>query len=330
MTDRLLRALGIVIPILQAPTGSVAGPELAAAVSRAGGLGGMGLTWAAPEDAAAAVRQVRKAIGADRPFLVNYALSFAPVTLPLVLECGAPVVAFSWGDAAPHARRVHEAGAKVVVQVANAHGARRALDAGADALICQGVEAGGHVQSTTALDDLLAAALTEAGGRAPVVAAGGLATGADIARVLRLGADGAMLGTRFVATRESRAHPAYKARLCAAAGAGETALTICFDGGWPHAPHRVLRNPTLDAWEAAGCPPPNARPGEGEAIARAASGESILRYEDTAPRADMTGDVEAMALYAGTGVGRIADVPPAGDLLRRLWAEAQAALAPEA
>jgi nitronate monooxygenase/enoyl-[acyl-carrier protein] reductase II len=111
-----------------------------------------------------------------------------------------------------------------------------------------------------------------------------------------------------------------------AGGEETTALTICFEGGWPHAPHRVLRNETLDAWEAAGCPSPGRRPGEGEIVARSASGEPIYRYEDTAPRVGMTGRIEAMALYAGTGVSRIHDLPPAGECVRQLWEEAQEAL----
>lgn len=318
--NRLCELLGIDLPIFQAPTASIAGPELAAAVSGAGGLGAMGLTWTPPDIAAQHVRQVRAAT--ERPFLVNFALAFEPVSLRAALEAGAPIVTFSWGDPQLYVQTVRDAGALFGVQVANAAGARRALALGADFLLCQGVEAGGHVQSTTALLALLPEALAAVGDSAPVVAAGGLADGAGVARVLQMGAQGAMLGTRFVATRESRAHPAYK-RALAEAAADRTALTICFDGGWPHAPHRVLRNTTLEAWEAAGCPPPRRRPGEGEAVAYSASGEPIYRYEDTAPREGHTGNVEAMALYAGTGVGKIADIPSAAELVRRLWAEAR-------
>jgi len=136
-------------------------------------------------------------------------------------------------------------------------------------------------------------------------------------------AAGAALGTRFVATRESRAHPEYKAALVAAAGAGDTVLTLCFDGGWSQAAHRVLRNATLEAWEAYGCPAPGPqRPGEGEVLARAASSEPILRYADTAPRAGMTGRIAEMCLYAGTGVGAVTGIPPAAEVVARLAAEA--------
>lgn len=313
-----LRArLGIDIPILCAPAGSIAGPELAAAVSRAGGLGAMGLTWTAPETAAAWVRHVKGAT--DRPFQVNFALAFAPAALDAVLDAGVPVVTFSWGDPAPYLERVRMAGARIGVQVTNASGARRAADLGADFLICQGTEAGGHVQSSTPLLDLLPSVIAAAGD-VTVVAAGGIADAASIACILALGAQGAVLGTRFVATRESRAHDDYK-RLLIAATASDTVLTTCFDIGWPQAPHRVLRNSTFETWEAQGCPPSGQRPGERDAVAQASSGASILRYEDTAPQQGMTGDIEAMCLYAGMGVGAVTDIPAAGDLVKRLWAE---------
>lgn len=317
----LFRALGLRVSLFQAPTGSIAGPELCAAVSASGALGAMALTWAAPNVAAAQVRQVREQ-APGRPFQVNFALAFAPDALPAALDAGAAIVTFSWGDPAPFVSRVRAAGARFGVQVTNTAGAKRALDLGADFLICQGVEAGGHVQSSTPLWELLPR-MVEAAGRVPVVASGGIGNGAGICRALALGAAGAMLGTRFVATQESRAHPAYKQRLVEA-GAAEAALTVCFDGGWPRAAHRALRNPTLDAWEAAGCPPPGRRPGENDPVARTAAGEPILRYEDTAPRDGMSGDVLAMCLYAGTSVAAVSDVPPAGELVARLWAECQA------
>ncbi len=323
MTTRLQDLFGLGCPICQAPTGSIAGPELAAAVSGAGALGAMALTWASPEIAAEQVRRVREATAA--PFQVNYALYKPPRSLQSALNAGAPVVTFSWGDPALYLAQVRAAGAKFGIQVANAAGARRACDLGADFLICQGIEAGGHVQSTTPLTDLLPRVLEAAGGL-PVVASGGLGDGADIARVLTLGADGAMLGTRFVATRESGAHPAYKERLTQAS-AGATALTVCFDGDWPYAAHRVLRNGTLEAWEASGCPPAGQRPGEGERVGRTASGEPILRYDDTAPRHGMSGDVLDMALYAGTSSAVIRDIPIAADLVARLWEECRQAQA---
>jgi NAD(P)H-dependent flavin oxidoreductase YrpB (nitropropane dioxygenase family) len=316
----LFHKLGVSIPIIQAPTAGIAGAELAAAVSGAGALGSMGLTWTAPEAAAQRVRQVRAAT--SQPFLVNFVLAFSPTALPAALDAGAPIVSFSFGDPEPYLAQIRALGAKVGVQVGNVAGARRARDQGVDFVICQGLEAGGHVQSSTPLALLLPAVLEAVGGDIPVAAAGGLATGADIARVLREGASAGMLGTRFVATRESAAHAHYKHRLVEAS-AGQTALTICFDGGWPNALHRVLRNTTLEAWEAAGSPPPGKRPGEGEEVARDQAGNAIKRYEDVAPRPGMSGAIGDMALYAGTGVEHVRDLPSAAELVQGLWQEAQ-------
>ena len=321
MTTRLQDLFGLRYPICQAPTGSIAGPELAAAVSGAGALGAMALTWVAPEAASELVRRVRETTAT--PFQVNYALYKPPASLDAALDAGVPVVTFSWGDPAPYLAQVRAAGAKIGIQVANAAGARRAVDLGADFLVCQGIEAGGHVQSTTPLRDLLPRVL-EAAHDLPVVASGGIGDGAGIARVLALGADAAMLGTRFVATLESGAHPAYKERLTQA-GSGETALTVCFDGDWPYAAHRVLRNRTLEGWEASGCSPAGQRPGEGETVGWSAAGEPILRYDDVAPRQGTTGDVLEMALYAGTSSAAIRDIPAAADLVARLWEECRLA-----
>jgi NAD(P)H-dependent flavin oxidoreductase YrpB (nitropropane dioxygenase family) len=233
------------------------------------------------------------------------------------LEAGVPVVTFSWGDPEPYLAPVRAAGAAVGIQVTNVAGAQRALQFAPDFLICQGIEAGGHVQSTRSLWEVLPL-IVEAAAGTPVVAAGGIADGTGITRSLRLGAAAAMLGTRFVATQESRAHPEYKRLLVEET---ETALTVCFEGGWPQAAHRVLRNGTLERWEAAGSPPPGQRPGEGEVVAQTATGEAILRYEDTTPRVGFTGEISELCLYAGTGVAAIRDIPTAAQVIAQLEGE---------
>ena len=300
------------VPIWQAPTGSIAGPELCAAVAGAGGVGGMGVTWTEPEVGAAWVRQVLAQT--DGLFHVNFVLRFEPKGLKAVLDAGAPMVTFSWGDPGALARHVRQAGALLGIQVVDPGEAASALRHDPDFLICQGVEAGGHVQSDTPLMELLPE-VVDAAGAVPVVAAGGIADNGQVARVLELGASGAMLGTRFVATLESRAHPEYKQMLVDGA---DTEMTLCFDGGWKHAKHRVLPNETLAKWKAAGSPPEPARPGEGEAVAWIGS-NPIYRYEDTAPRVGMEGDIAAMCLYAGASVGDVHDIPTAAELVRRLW-----------
>ena len=241
-TKELLSWLGLKYPILQAPVGFASGPDLVIAVCRAGAMGSMALTRASPEDAKERVRKVLAATSA--PFAVNYILGFEPRSLAAALEAGAPVVQFCWGIPDSQAvALIRSAGAKFGVQVANASGAVAALDAGADYLVCQGIEAGGHVQASSPLLDVLSSVLPVARGK-PVFAAGGIANGVGIRRVLAAGASGAALGTRFVATEESYAHPQYKQALVGA-DASQTALTVCFEGGWPNALHRCLRNETF-------------------------------------------------------------------------------------
>ncbi len=322
----LCKLLGIRLPILQAPTGSIAGAALASAVSEAGGLGSMGATWL---DEAALLAQIETVkANTPLPFMVNYALAFPPKTLSAALQSGVPVITFSWGDPTPYLPHVRAFGAKVGVQVTNAQGARRMIEAGADFLICQGVEAGGHVQSTTPLWELLPQ-IVVAAGATPVVAAGGLARGADMAKAFALGAQGAVFGTRFVASRESLAHEIYKRELVAAK-ASDTALTVCFNRGWEYAAHRVVRNSVFQEWEGAGSPAVGQRPGEGDTVGYSASGEAIFRYEDVAPRIGMTGSIEAMCLYAGASCEGIDDIPSAQEIVARLAEEfAETRAAPE-
>ena len=327
-THELLSLFGLKYPILQAPVGNASGPDLAAAVCGAGAMGSMALTVASPEEARERVKKVLSITKGT--FAVNYILALAvePKSLAAALDAGAPVVQFSWGIPGRHiVAAVRSAGARFGVQVASGEGARAALDAGADYLVCQGVEAGGHVQASSSLLDALTAVLAEAN-RQPVLAAGGIADGAGIRRVLQAGASGAVLGTRFVATRESYAHPDYKQALLKADDESQTALSVCFQDGWPNALHRSLRNDTFIRWEAAGCPPAGKRPGEQDVLAKRPDGQPVLRYAAFSPSKALTGDrVADCALYAGMGVGLINDLPSASDLVRRLWAECEAAAA---
>lgn len=214
---------------------------------------------------------------------------------------------------------VRAAGAKLGMQITSAESARAALDLGADYLVCQGTEAGGHVQANRGLYETLPEVLHEAR-QIPVVASGGISTGQSIRKALLAGASAAMLGTRFVATAESNAHPDYKNTIIAA-HARDTALTTCFCDGWPNATHRSLRNRTFIMWDAAGCPPSGKRPGEGDIVATRADGTKILRYWAISPDRGLEGAVRECALFAGLGVDSVKDLPPAGELVERLWRE---------
>lgn len=300
--------------IIQAPIGSLASDTLAAAVSNAGGLGSLALTWTDRATARERLRVLRAKT--SRPVAANFVLAFEPIALPAALEAGVEVVTFSWGLPECLVKTAHSAGACVGVQVGCVEGARRALEQGCDFLICQGIEAGGHVQSSTPLRELLPAVVAVARS-VPVVAAGGLVDAADVTEVQSLGASAVMLGTRFVASQESCAHPAYKRALVEARSA-DSVLTGCFDGGWPCALHRVLRNSTLESWEAAGCPAPGHRPAEGEVLATQARGPAICRYAATPPNANMEGEVDALCLYAGMGVDKITAIESAENIVRGL------------
>ncbi len=231
--------------------------------------------------------------------------------LEVVVEERVPWVSFSFGLLPELVTRAHAGGAGVLVQVASADAARAAVAAGADALIVQGVEAGGHVKSVVGLLPLLAEVRRAVS--VPLLAAGGIADPTSARAALAAGASAVVMGTRFVASDECDAHPRYKARLLAAEGR-DTVLTDLFDVGWP-APHRVLRNCTYEHWRAAGHPPPGQRPGEGESVA-----EGIPRYAVNLPLAGTDGDVEAMAMYAGQGVGTIDAVEPAAAIVERFAA----------
>src|SRR5262249_7705348 len=138
----------------------------------------------------------------------------------------------------------------------------------------------------------------------PVVAAGGIADGRGLAAALMLGASGVWLGTRFLLAEEAAVHPIYQHYLSAAAET-DARYTRLFDGGWPEAPHRALRNSTMAQWEAAGSPPSGQRPGEGEIVAHFVDGRPAKRYSDMLALPGMTGDIEALALYAGQSAGLV-------------------------
>ncbi len=317
------QSLGIEHPILQAPIGSATTPALAAAVSNAGGLGTLALTWRHPDQARRLIRETKSLTA--RPFGVNFVLSqYARAGLDAALEEGVAAVSFSWGDPAPLVSAVKAAGARVVHMVASAAEAVVARDAGVDVIVAQGWEAGGHVQGEVSTLALVPR-VVDAVGLTPVVAAGGIADGRGVAAALALGAAGAWVGTRFLFSEEAAIHPVYRSRL-ALATETDTRYGQVFDLGWPEAPHRVLDNSTFRRWAAQGHVPSGRRPGEGDIVARRGDGAPILRYSDIMALPDMTGDVEALALYAGQGVGLARDVMSAAGIVEELVAGTRAAL----
>jgi NAD(P)H-dependent flavin oxidoreductase YrpB (nitropropane dioxygenase family) len=320
----LCRALGIELPIVQAPIGSATTPQLAAAVSNAGALGMLSITWMPADRAADRVRRTQQLT--DRPFGVNLSLDFdVQDQLAAALHAGARVVSTFWGDPAPVRKAIEAAGAFHLHTVRSPEEARSVVATGVDAVVAQGWEAGGHVWGQVATLPLVPA-VVDAVAPVPVVAAGGIGDGRGLAAALVLGAQAAWLGTRFLTAEEAATHERYR-ELVVEAGATDATWTECFDGGWPDAPHRVLRNATLSAWERSGRPARPGRPGEGEVVARDASGTEYRRYDDMMPLRNVTGDVGEMALYAGQSVGLVRDVRPAAEIVTALAEEATAALA---
>jgi nitronate monooxygenase len=323
METAFTRLVGIEHPIVQAPIGTLANPSLAAAVSNAGGLGMLALGGVEP---GVLVEKVRETLElTDRPFGVNLNLRRPQAErIAAALEAGVPFISLFWGDPTEHVATIHAAGAVVAATVGSAAEGRHYADAGVDVIVAQGWEAGGHVWGGVATLPLIPA-VVDAVAPTPVVAAGGIADGRGLAAVLALGASAAWLGTRFVMSEEARALAAYTSRVASAAET-ETIYSSLFDGGWPDAPHRTLRNALTDAWEAAGRPGSGERDGEGDIIGRTAAGDDIARYQSISPAEGYEGEIESFPMWAGQSVGVVGEVRPAGDIVRRIVADAETTL----
>lgn len=317
--NALCSKLGIKIPIILAPMGGAVGPELTAAVSNAGGLGLIPLWYLEPDIVRNSIKSTRALT--EQPFGVNLNLNWPQEDrLAICLDEGVMIISLFWGHSRSLVERAHASGATVLQTVSSAEEAKQAVDEGADIIVAQGWEAGGHVRSTVAALPLVPA-VVDAVAPLPVVAAGGIADGRGLAAVMALGASGAWIGTRFLLSDECPIHPHYRERLIAA-NETDTLYTSVYDVGWPDAPHRLLRNSTLTNWENAGSPPPGKRPGEGEVIARSPSAGEIVRYQIYTPGADATGDIDETAMWAGQGVSLLKRTQPAGEIVREIWSDA--------
>jgi NAD(P)H-dependent flavin oxidoreductase YrpB (nitropropane dioxygenase family) len=311
----LLKSLGIERPVLQAGMGSgLAGSALATAVSEAGGLGTIGIL--PPAALRAEIASVRALT--SKPLAVNLIVPFAR-RIHWEVAGEADVVVTHW-EASPKRRTPRT----WIHTVGNADEAVAAVNAGADAVIAQGVEAGGHTRGTASAHETLEQVLGAVGSQVPVIIAGGIATAVDVQTALEAGAAAAVAGTAFLATEESGAHDGYKQRLVESSG--ETLLTELFGMGWPRAAHRVLPNDATRRWLSndprgpAGVRALHAALGpigrimpmsvEMRMSRRAAAG--VLDLTPSAPKAGMSpATLETHPLYAGETVARIDRVRPA-------------------
>jgi nitronate monooxygenase len=306
--------LGIEHPIVQAAMGGPSVPAFAAAVSNAGALGMLVLTRV---DGAGAVVEETRAL-TQNPFAANFGLQLDQhERLDSALAAGLGIVSLFWGDPAPYVEQIHNAGALVLHTVGSAEEAKRVVGAGVDVVVAQGFEAGGHVWGRVGTLALVPA-VVDAVDPTPVIAAGGIADGRGVAAVIALGAQAAWVGTRFLMAEEAPVHEHYRRRLIEADETDALWFPDLFDGGWPNAPHRALRNPTVDAWEAAGRPASGSRPGEGDQLGQRADGVAIARYASVTPVEGMDGDIDAMSMWAGQGVGLARKVQPAAEIVAEL------------
>jgi nitronate monooxygenase len=307
----LTASLDIEHPILSAPMDVIAGARLTMSVSAAGGFGILGggygdRAWLEQETA-----KLKQRSGA--PFgigFITWSLAKQPELLDMALDAKPRAIMLSFGDPRPFAPRIKAAGARLICQVQTEDMARQALEAGADILVAQGTEAGGHGASRTTID-IVPAIVDLAAGRVPVVAAGGIGDGRGLAAMMMLGASGVLLGTRFYASQECDGADEAKQRICAATS-GNTVRGIVFDlsrnNVWP-APFtgRCLINDHSRRW----------------------SGREVeLLQNVTAVAADYAaaraaGNFDVAAVIAGEAVGLIHDIPPAAEIVDRIVTEAE-------
>jgi NAD(P)H-dependent flavin oxidoreductase YrpB (nitropropane dioxygenase family) len=320
---RFTEAYGLSTPIVQAGMAFVGmTPELAVAVSNAGAMGSLGVGLMPAPAVAATIAAIRA--GTDGPFHVNLITPFAvDEQIDVLCEAGVPAASFHWGH--PPRRwigRLHDAGVRVFEQVGSVEDARRAAGDGIDVVVAQGLEAGGHNFATLPTFALVPL-VVDAVAPAMVLASGGIADGRGLAAALMLGADGAWIGTRLVATDESAAHDGFKERLVSAP-ATATVRTSLFGPETPDFnPMRVLRNRVVDEHPDGGGP----RPVIGHTVLGGQEIE-LLRYTNLVPmRSVTTGDLEEMPLLSGQGVGLVDAVKSAATVITDLTTSAAAMLA---
>lgn len=324
LTTSLTKRLGCRYPIISAGMGGPARSELAAAVSEAGGFGLLGMVRESPDLIAREIAAVRQRTA--KPFGVNLIpFSTDPKLLreelAVCFEARVPAMCFFWTVFPEIVAQAKQAGCLVLHQVGSLEDALLAEQAGADVVILQGVEAGGHVRATLPLNVLLSQAAGKL--RIPLVASGGIADGRGLVAALALGADGVQCGTAFLASTESFAHDYHKQRLIAAK-AGETVHTDLFAINWPpNSPVRVLHNSVTDAAKTLWGHHPDQLP---RVVIGDEEGRPLYKFGTDSPLRSTTGDFEQMALYAGEGAALVSAVRPAAEIIAAMIREAEQAM----
>ena len=312
LRTRFTELLGLEYPVMSAPMSNHSGGQLAAAVSLAGGLGTFGGTNDfSPEWLRQQIAHIRAQT--DQPFGVGFItqlIEYNTTNIEIALEERAPVIVFSFADPSPWLGRAKEAGAVTICQVQSLELAQQSVDAGADVLLAQGNEAGGHTGEMNLLPLLVE--LVERYPQVPVLAAGGITTGRALAGVVAAGAEGASLGTAMLATPEAvEVPPAFKEQIVLSDGQ-DTAFTRLYDllgtRPWPEGiAGRVYRNRLVREWDGR----------DPEILAR----REELASDVAEARARY--DTELSAVYMGQGAGHVNAIRPAGDVVQDICQEAE-------
>ena len=314
LPHRFCDLVGCTRPLQLAGMGHIAGIDLAAAVSNAGGLGMTAMPLVPADRLQTILTQLDQQT--DRPFGVNFLMPFLDPACVEVAAEAAHVVEWFYATPDPDLiNTAHRHGALAGWQVGSSTDARAAVDAGCDYIVVQGIEAGGHIHGQQSLWSLLAECRHHVD--VPLVAAGGLGNPVAVAAAFAVGADAVRIGTRFVAATEADAHPDYVQALIAATAA-DTELTTAFGTMWPDAPHRVLRSSITTAVDLT-------VDTVGQATLAGAS-IPVPRLAPIAATTGFTGNVDAMPLYAGYSVDSVSSRQPAAHIVTELMDGADALL----
>jgi nitronate monooxygenase len=313
LSTAFTKLFGVEHPIALAPMGGSAGGALAAAVSRGGGLGLLG---AASGNREWLDRELPIVANAGKPWGVGFLTWAIDVgAVEQALEHGPRTVMLSFGDPSPFVERIREAGAAVIIQVTDLEEARQAVALGADVIVAQGAESGGHGARHGRSTLTFVPVVVDLAAPVPVLAAGGIADGRGLAAALALGAAGALVGTRFQATAESLVDPSTAKAIVEGHGQNterSSVSDIARGARWPSSRYtaRTLGHPSLDQWQ-------------GREAELAATPEAQLAYQTAVAR----GEAPRLPIWASEAIDLITDLPPAADLVAALATQAATALA---
>ena len=325
LSTSITRAFGLATPIVNAGMAMIARPALAAAVCEAGGLGTIGSDINPPDVLRDLIRQTKALT--KRPFGVDLIGDFVTDEhLAVLIEEKLALAIFFWTlPQQEQVERLKQAGIKVWMQIGAVAEAHQAVALGADALIVQGAEAGGHNRAEASTMTLFPR-IRRCFPGVPLLAAGGIVDGATMAAALVLGADAVWCGSRFLASKEAEAHQTYKDRVLSA-DVGDTAIFSIYGPEWPLQAMRAIVNDGARA--ALGREADAVKEAEGQVIGSTIlNGQKIPvpRYSAILPTRDFDGDTEQACLTAGQSVGNIDEILPAGEIVRQMTGEAKAAL----